>query len=366
MKEKRLVTLTLTNACNLKCIYCYEENKSKDKISFETAKSIIDKEFALDDETPIEFDLFGGEPFLAFDLIKKIDAYLVENYYKRKWILFATTNGTLVHGEIQEWLKKRPYFVCGLSLDGNKYMQDINRSNSFDQIDLEFFTKQYPQQGLKMTISEKTLPYLYEGTLFLHSLNVPFSNNLAHGIDWSNKENVDILSRELSKLIDYYIEHPEIEPARILNYSIEQVGLSNGEIPNSVHCWCGAGDMHTYDVNGDMYPCQFFMPLSVGEEKAKKSKEINFVKEVPITLLDEKCQKCPIVVSCPTCYGSNYCSSGNIYAKEDNFCKLTKITFKAISYLKALQWERGQLSLDSSKELLLLRAIKVIQDMSID
>ena len=128
MENRRIVTLTLTNTCNLQCTYCYEANKSSKRMPFEVAKEIIDKEMNADEGMEIEFDMFGGEPFLVFDLMKQIADYLVQNYAQRKWLIFATTNGTLVHGEIQDWLKNRPFFYCGLSLDGNKLMHDINRS----------------------------------------------------------------------------------------------------------------------------------------------------------------------------------------------------------------------------------------------
>ena len=49
-------------------------------MSVETAKSIVDyelKNFA--DFEGIEFDLFGGEPFLAFDLVREITDYIQRN-----------------------------------------------------------------------------------------------------------------------------------------------------------------------------------------------------------------------------------------------------------------------------------------------
>ena len=79
MEERKIktVTLTLTQACNLSCTYCYEHHKSNRRMSVETAKSIVDyelKNFA--DFEGIEFDLFGGEPFLAFDLVREITDYI--------------------------------------------------------------------------------------------------------------------------------------------------------------------------------------------------------------------------------------------------------------------------------------------------
>ena len=76
-KKIKTVTLTLTQSCNLACSYCYEHNKSKNVMTFQTAKAIIDREIAKSKEFEnIEFDLFGGEPFLEFNLIQEIVDYI--------------------------------------------------------------------------------------------------------------------------------------------------------------------------------------------------------------------------------------------------------------------------------------------------
>ena len=75
-RKRRSVTITLTEACNLDCTYCYENHKSQKRISMDTVKEIILKEMTEDNGfTEVEFDLFGGEPFLEFELIKEIEEY---------------------------------------------------------------------------------------------------------------------------------------------------------------------------------------------------------------------------------------------------------------------------------------------------
>ncbi|MBF0235602.1 MAG: 4Fe-4S cluster-binding domain-containing protein [Desulfamplus sp.] len=70
--KRRTVVLTLTHKCNLNCIYCYEKHDSF-SIGFENIIRIIDHEFfSKNDSDEIEFDFFGGEPFLEFELIKKL------------------------------------------------------------------------------------------------------------------------------------------------------------------------------------------------------------------------------------------------------------------------------------------------------
>ena len=358
----KIVTITLTNNCNLSCSYCYEHHKSKKTISFDIAKEIIDAELSgINPDEKIEFDLFGGEPFLEFDLIKQITEYICKIKGDKQCQIFATTNGTLVHGEIQKWLREhRCCFVCGLSLDGTREMHNINRSNSYDDIDTDFFRELYPDQDVKMTISKETLPNLADGVIDLHKKGFSVSCNLAYEIDWSSEENAILLNRELHKLIDYYLKNPDIIPCSMLDMSITNVGTNGDEALR----FCGAGiSMRSYDVDGKVYPCQFFMPLSLGEEKSLKVKEIEFPTDIiSPELLEIKCRDCVIRSVCPNCFGANFASTGNIYKRDDNMCKLTKITLKARSYFRAKQWELGQLQGDPDEIQATLRAIVKIQE----
>lgn len=358
----KTVTLTLTQACNLACTYCYEHHKSEKKMEIAVAKSIIDYEFAHStDVDKFEFDLFGGEPFLEFELIKAITAYICEKRDHRSCTVFATTNGTLVHGEVQDWLREHSgCFVCGLSLDGTREMHNTNRSNSYDDIDLDFFLEQYPEQDVKMTISQETLPHLAEGVIDMHEKGFLVSCNLAYEIDWSAPQNISILDRELHKLINFYLQNPRIEPCSML-----EMGFSNvANHEETAIRYCGAGiHMRSYDVDGRSYPCQFFMPLSVGEEKAAAVSSIQFPNDIiPAERLDAKCKSCIIRSACPNCFGANYASTGNIYSRDNNMCRLTKIIMKARSYFRAKQWELGQLQVSDDELPSLLQAIVKIQE----
>lgn len=362
---KKIITMTITEACNLKCLYCYENNKSSHTMSFETAKNIIDHEISqLSKEDEIEFDLFGGEPLMNFKLIQQIDSYLTSKYSGINFILFITTNGTLVNGYIKEWLRERKdYFICGLSYDGTPEMQNINRYNSANDIDLGFFAETYPKQGIKMTVSRESLYKLADGVIYLHNKGFEIACNLAYDIDWHDMKYREVLQKELIKLIEYYLEHSDISPCSMLGGDISNVAVSSKE--KKYIRWCGAGlSASTYYIDGTRYPCHFFMPLSVGEEKAKKSLNIKFYdKEIPSEVMDKKCLDCVIQSICPTCYGANYASTGNIYLHDDNYCELFKIIAKARSYFKAKQWELGQLkTLSTEKEQALLQSIHIIQN----
>ena len=362
---KKQITLVITEQCNLNCTYCYENHKSQKAMQFQTAKSILDKEFENEAEyEEITIDLFGGEPFLQFDLIKKIEEYIMSLNLTTSTRIFLTTNGTLIHGVIQEWLrKKKDHVICGLSYDGTSMVQDMNRSNSSKLIDLDFFREVYPQQGLKATISAESLPYLFDSMRYLHEKGFEVSCNLAYNIDWSSSTNMDVLQRELSKLIEYYINNPQIEPCSLLNQDIDY--LAHFDIKHPVRkSYCGAGvNMKAYDVNGDAYPCQFFLPLSIGAEKSALSRNLHFYHDtIPEEVIEEKCKECTIYPLCPNCFGANYASTGDMFKHDDDYCKLTKIIIKARSFFKAKQWELGQLHLTKEAESILLKSIQMIQE----
>lgn len=146
MLNQERIMLLVTENCNLRCRYCYEHKKSAKQMTFKIAKSILDSTLRnFTTNTPIVIELFGGEAFANFSLIRKIDTYLQQNYSYLNIKYETTTNGTLVHGEIKEWLyQHKDQFFIALSLDGTKKMHDLNRrfihgASSFDAIDITFF-----------------------------------------------------------------------------------------------------------------------------------------------------------------------------------------------------------------------------------
>ena len=363
---EKSISLTITEACNLNCIYCYENHKSQRMMKFETAKEILDYELTVDDGKDIvTIEFFGGEPFLNFPLIQDICEYVWSKAWPKKYIFFASTNGTLVHNEIKQWVQDhKERFWLGLSIDGNEYMQNINRCNSFSSIDLDFFANLWPEQTVKMTVSRETLPHLADGCIFLHRKGFKISCNLACGIDWSDPENKRILSTQLSVLIDYYVSHPDVKPCSMLDRHIE------GFVENRVefHKWCGAGtNMRVYSVTGDYYPCQFFMPLSIGEIKSNQSFNIDFTDDN--ALRDPMCDNCLLITICPTCYGSNYANTGDVSRKDKNECELSKLTILANSYYKyklLATYSDEELGITVEHRILLTDAIVAIQSFFAD
>ena len=220
--DTKVVILTLTNSCNLSCSYCYESHKDARTMRYDTAIEIIEKEMGADDATRfVCLYYFGGEPFLEFDTIRRIHAYMQGKMWPKGWFAFTTTNGTLIHGEIQDWLRENADTIeVFLSVDGSSEMQNRNRSDSYSQIDLAYFRDEYP--FAKMTVTPETLPELASGVIELHERGFEVSANLGYGVNWS-EDCPEILTGQLSALMDYYLAHPHTKPATMMNLAIMDI-----------------------------------------------------------------------------------------------------------------------------------------------
>lgn len=339
-KSKRCTcSLYMTEKCNLHCTYCYEHINRDRILSLEIAQKAIIATFnrAVEEEVEyVEILFHGGEPFLAFSRIKEICDWVWAKEWPCKYVCFATTNGTLVHGEIREWLSDNKHrFIAGLSLDGTRKMHNINRSNSYDLIDIDFFRDNWPTQGVKMTPSPGTIKTLAQGVIHLHELGFKRNNcSFASGVDWSHDEfgnAVDyknILSEQFCILANYYLEHPHVRPIDMLNIRFMSVAGGRQAMKSKL---CGAGTiMRCWTPDGRCLPCHLFYEACKVDSNFKIP-DFNFTDLEAIS--DPRCKDCILEPTCPTCYGGNYITSGDIRIRDSYTCEIMKLRALAGSWM---------------------------------
>lgn len=359
-KDQKKIMLLLTEECNLNCVYCYEEFKSPGKMTPSTAKKILDEFYkGTNSGDTVLIEVFGGEPFINFDLIKWIDAYVQDTYSDRRTFFETTTNGTLVHGTIQQWLyTRRDRYMVSLSLDGTKEMHDKNRpflsgKGSYDSIDVDFFLNTWPHCQAKLTMSEFTLPSLAEGIINLHKLGFTADATLSTGTHWDYHKNEPLLVRELEKLVDFYVANPELELCTMLNFDLR---LLFSKLDKNLR-FCGAGEMTAcFDLNGNKYPCQGFAPVSLGKE-AEKFKDYDVAK---FDLSPKNpCYDCKFFFLCANCYSANLSTTGCCHLVDINLCYAYRLCILASA---KIQFERIRKKNSlSDDDRLVLKAISIIQ-----
>ena len=357
------ILLSLTEACNLNCTYCFEKySRSKDSMSVETAVQIIEKELTEPSKYSFfKIDLFGGEPFLEFEKFKRICETIWSKDWERNYMMWTTTNGTLVHGEIKEWLLANSHRVsCGLSIDGTREAHNKNRSNSFDNIDYEFFAKTWPERHARAVIYENTVADTYENILFLHSKFKRVNARMAFGFDWSQGDYETIFKEEVKKLTQYYLAHPEVEPATFLNLEIDNAAFPDQKLRS----YCGLGQCTvSYSPDGKRYPCPQFQAIcKMRGVEMKDLAKLNI--ENAGEMLEGDCKKCLIKNICRTCVAGNYQQFQTFKRKSLKECGIFKIQAYATAIIKEARLKEKYGSLDvemSEKDMILLAAINNIK-----
>jgi len=353
--KRKSIMLLATYGCNLRCDYCYEPKRKIHQMSCDTArKAILRNLYELPKEyDSVEIQFMGGEPFMAFPLIKKISEWIwEENPYGLHYDLFAQTNGTLVHGEIEEWLlANKERFSVGLSYDGTMEMQKANRHSQPQSVDLKLFAKNWPEQNMKMTVSPDTIGNLFDGIVFLHDAGFKhIAADLAMGehAQW-RKEHLTTYSSQFEKLVEYYSDHQELEPfsqLRLNVFSLPDQGRTAAKT-----CSCGE-DLVCVDWDGKEYACHLFAPITLSVERAKEGQKIDFRNHE--AFISGICKKCALSVVCNRCYGMNYLCMGDVATPSPFHCNAFKIRYAAnvkLLYAKALK--RGDAQMLNSIDALL-------------
>lgn len=357
-------TLCVTHSCNLSCVYCYQKNKSNKHMTFNIAKECVDDIFKNIPEGTkiIEISFIGGEPLLEIKLLKKVYEYTMSKYADNRLRFFATTNGTILSNDDKEWFKEhKERFVLGLSLDGTPQTHNINRTNSYNKIDIPFFVNTWPKQGPKMTISKNTIQNLADDIIFIHEQGFKYINgvNFAEGdFDWGNKEDLLILSQQLRKLLDFYTEHYNLNLDQMFGKHIEFCSSDNVE----KHKTCGIGtNTMLYDVDGQKYPCSFVTPLTFSSKELDKINSIDFHKYDE--LVDEDClEKCYLYPICSSCSGANYLVNHSFSERIKTRCEMNKLISLYIAELHTRRiLNHRELYKDSNQLYFLIEAIKGIK-----
>lgn len=207
----------LTNECTLDCSYCYI-HKCKGKMSFSTAKEAVDK--MLDtcrenncDQLVIRFA--GGEPMMAFDMLKKVVEYVHSTRGEIKVRFAILTNGTIVNEEFIKFIKSEN-IKLGISLDGIGKYNDKNRyfvsgKGSYDCViaNIQKLLETGIKPGIMLTVSRDNLDGLYEFTEKMMEMGMLFRFSLERDIDTGKPtilENEDKLIKTVLGCIDLMMD----------------------------------------------------------------------------------------------------------------------------------------------------------------
>jgi sulfatase maturation enzyme AslB (radical SAM superfamily) len=358
-------SICVTHACNLNCSYCYQKHDGSAKMTVDTAKVVIDWIFdnIPDYANSVEVGFIGGEPLLEFDLLKEIVAYTCSRKRKENYFFFASTNGTVLSEEMKEWFAAhKESFVLGLSLDGARETHNFNRCNSFDDIDIDYFLTNYPNQGVKMTLTEYSLPRLSENIKFLHSRGFKDIGgvNLAEGnFDWGDDKYLKLLAPQLKELVDFYVDNDTLEINQMLKKKLHL--CETKEKVRRKSCGTGIG-CPFFDVDGKMYPCTLLAPMTFSNDDLFEIAKTDFT--VHNNFIDDYCfDNCYIYPNCQNCLGANYLNSKTFKERDKRRCKIQKLISLFTADLQAKRIVKNPKIYDNATLYHTIEAIKKIRTL---
>ena len=257
--------LHITNACNLRCNYCYLQ-KNHESMSSETSERAIDAVFrsALKhDIRKVQLKYAGGEASLLIEQVIALHDYAIKKAFDYKIAIeaFIMTNGVFLAHKSIESLQERNVGVM-ISIDGVGSYHDrqrpfVNGKGSFKYIDrtIQKLLTHGIAPSLSVTVSQRNLAGLPQLIEYILERDLPFSLNYY-------RENV--YSSHLSDLL--FTEQQMINTMRSVFHLIEQ-NLPARSLLNSLldkanmqalrHHTCGVGQNYlVIDQHGGVAKCQ--------------------------------------------------------------------------------------------------------------
>lgn len=341
-RNTKNIFIIVTNRCNLRCTYCYEQGKNTASADLETMRRVLEQE--MQDNRFDSFDIVfhGGEPFMEWKLVRELSEWLWSNYSHRHIRLMATTNGTLLSDEMKSWLtENRERFALILSLDGGRETHNRNRCNSFDRIDFGFFLRNWPGQRVKMTVNPDALPNMFDDIMAILSMGFRVNPSLAMEVPWDTAAAAPVFATQLDLLVGYYLDHPDMEPCPLVDLSPALLAHPES-IPHNRAC--GAGfNIAAYDMYGHRYPCHSFISDFSREYDKEKIEQLFCDLNCKNGLeLSPGCKDCFIYPHCEPCYGMNFSHRGDMGRFDPVVCVFTKIRVQSAASMYAQMLVSGK------------------------
>lgn len=370
-KKVRQITFQVTEDCCLRCSYCYQNKKTKNKLSWEIAKKLIDN--LLNDQYDyinssntigIILDFIGGEPFLEIELISQIVGYTFNKMIElnHPWLYYSEcnicSNGVLYTSpKVQEYFNKYGCFThLSISIDGNKELHDscrtdLNGEGSYDKAiaAVKLYREQFETEApTKMTLSPSNIQYLSKAVFnLIENKYKEIHLNCVYESGWTINH-AKIIYNELKIVADYIIDN------NLYNKIFISLFKENSFMPMSEtdnENWCGGttqGGHISVNYTGKLFPCIRYMdsslngkqePIWIGNVEngilTTDKEKINYEKINNITRRSQstdECFYCPIAAGCGWCSAYNYEETGSANKRLTNICIMHKATSLANIY----------------------------------
>lgn len=357
-------SFNLTQACNLRCSYCFSYGHVSKRMPIDVGKRCIDFLFkevrevyaTQNKKRKVDISFWGGEPLLEWELMKDLMLYGDSKKGNDVKVSFGgTTNGVLLTPEKFSFLKDHKCLFM-VSLDGtqethDKYRKTAKGSGSHAIImkNMEQVMKEWPSYKVRMSPYADGIHRFYEDVKYLveHGiLNIMFSPVYESGF---TEKHWKIWEAECYKVVDLIADY------RKRGVKIEIEHFKSYRSKDKSEWPCGAGRFYVgFDVDGSIEPCHRFRKFTdetPWQDRPMCIGHVDFgitrpeVRQKFIEFQPKGCDGCGFFNSTPChggCYAVNFDLTGDIQTAPDMLCKYVRMQ-KAVSeyYKEKIGMEQG-------------------------
>ncbi len=262
--------LILTDNCNLRCTYCFD-NLYSDRTCFSNTRemsedmipniiSFIEQTRSKKEETLI--NMFGGEPLVNWNFFKKfVEVFDGYAHFPHRFI--STVNGTLLNTEKLDFFNNHNVSIA-ISLDGteesNSARVTINGQPTWNKIVhiLPEAKAKLPDTVLLMTIGKHNYQHVYESCRFFNKLEFHYN------INWNMEENY---TEEELLSVETQLKRIKKEKMVLPNSITREFTNKDCNSQSKDGTVCKPADKAiTIAPNGKLYFCHQFVPKMTDTE----------------------------------------------------------------------------------------------------
>jgi len=180
------ITLATTLGCNLRCGYCFEQNKQSINLSMADEESIFKfvSSQLNDSKDGMQITWFGGEPLLGIKSIERLSKRFLQlsTFRGKSYSADIITNGVLMTHQNAKILKKALLSSVQITIDGVKEIHDKmrpapNRGSYDDVIKGVMVSKEYFNTTIRINLNHhnvNSIPKLFEDLAKLELFDISF------------------------------------------------------------------------------------------------------------------------------------------------------------------------------------------------
>ena len=259
----RSVTAVVSAACNLRCQYCYQNRAASARMPWPVLHAAIDRLLA-SAEPELSLQFTGGEPLLAFPLIRRAVSYVEKKRPAVRQVSYdVVSNGTLINRRHIRYFADRP-FNLQVSFDGTPAAQALRGPGTFERLDrlLDLLKDDEPrlfQARLRVavTVAIQALPHLADSIDYLLGKGVreiALSPAMGQAFPWRPSD-IDVLDRQMSRIFSASVLHYQRTGCvPLMLFRKESVERARGRRSRFI-CNAAEGSAITVDVDGQVYAC---------------------------------------------------------------------------------------------------------------